>query len=176
MYKRVLTKRAFKGETLSVYKDRYLIDYEIVELEYMRVPMVALMVARTKNGKFVFVQQFRQALNGSSIEFPAGKINNSEMPHLAARREAYEEAGIYTKKIIKLGEIYSSPEFSNEKVYVYLTTEFKELPPSPEIYEKLKVFKLSMKEVEAGIKSGKIRDGKTIAAYYMYLHYKKLKP
>lgn len=168
MYKKVLKKRAFQGKTLAVYNDSYLIDEKIVELEYMHVPAVALMVAKTKNGEFILIQQFRQALSSNSIEFPAGKIEDGEMPKRAACREAYEEAGIHAIKVMKLGEVFSSPEFSNEKVYVYLATEFQEVTPSPEIHEKLKILRMDEEEIKLCILSGKIKDNKTIAAFFLY--------
>lgn len=173
MYKKVLQELVFQGKTLAVYNDSYLINKKVVKLEYMHVPKVALMIARKENGEFLLIKQFRQALSGDSIEFPAGKVENTETPKKAACREASEEAGIQAVKVIKLGEVISSPEFSNEKVYVYLATEFQEVIAHPETHEKIKVLRMYEEDIKLAITSGKIKDGKTISAFFLYMQRQK---
>ena len=55
--------------------------------------MFVRLVKKGEPTKTLVVSQFRPPLNGYSIEFPAGLIDEGEKPEDAARRELTEETG-----------------------------------------------------------------------------------
>jgi ADP-ribose pyrophosphatase len=50
-------------------------------------------MARTQNGEFLLVRQFRPALERESLELPGGILEPGEEPASCATRELFEEAG-----------------------------------------------------------------------------------
>ena len=56
-------------------------------------PDWVLILARTKEGKWVTTQQYRHGTGKIALEFPAGIINKGEEPEQAALRELQEECG-----------------------------------------------------------------------------------
>lgn len=54
------------------------------------------------------------------IEAPAGLLEDGEEPAEAARREAFEEAGVALTTLEPLGEIWTMPGISTERMFMYL--------------------------------------------------------
>ncbi|HEY7229965.1 MAG TPA: NUDIX hydrolase [Pseudolabrys sp.] len=60
-------------------------------------------VARTPDGKFPLVRQFRPAVEKFTWEFPAGTVEQGEPPEDSCRRELLEETGYPAHTIYPLG-------------------------------------------------------------------------
>jgi 8-oxo-dGTP pyrophosphatase MutT (NUDIX family) len=60
-------------------------------------------VARTPDGKFPIVRQFRPALEKFTWELPAGTVEQGEPPEDSCRRELLEETGYPARTIHALG-------------------------------------------------------------------------
>ena len=62
---------------------------------YYRItgPDGVICAALTDDGRFVMVEQFRPAIAMTTLEFPAGAIDEGETPDQAAYREIHEETG-----------------------------------------------------------------------------------
>lgn len=56
-------------------------------------PDWVLILARTKDGKWVMTEQYRHGTGKIDLEFPAGIIDKNETPEEAAVRELQEECG-----------------------------------------------------------------------------------
>lgn len=80
-----LTARVDKVElpTGAVIDEYYVLEY----------PDWVNTIAITKEGKFVFVRQYRYALGKTVNELCAGVIEKGEEPMAAAKRELMEETG-----------------------------------------------------------------------------------
>jgi 8-oxo-dGTP pyrophosphatase MutT (NUDIX family) len=64
-----------------------------------------------------------------SLEIPAGKLDVAGEPPLeTGKRELIEEVGVTAARWEPLYEFFTSPGFSNEKVWIFLATELTELP------------------------------------------------
>lgn len=105
--KRTLIHRG-KIATLVKLDDRW----EVVE----HATAVAVLVMH--EGKVLGVRQFRPAIGQESWELPAGLVAEGESPLEAAKRELAEEVGLCATLTL-LAQGYSSPGFTNEKVYLY---------------------------------------------------------
>lgn len=65
------------------------------------------------------MKQYRKAVEEFILELPAGILNIAEEPQEGALRELKEETGYRADKINLIYEFYTSPGFSNEKVYLF---------------------------------------------------------
>ncbi|MDU6522793.1 MAG: NUDIX hydrolase, partial [Enterococcus sp.] len=101
-------------------------------------------------------------------EIPAGKIDPGEgqHPEKTALRELEEETGFTTEKLTYVNEMYLSPGFSNEKLYIYAATELVKVenPLPQDEDEVLELYELTLEEAKQAIVDGAICDAKTIFA------------
>lgn len=116
-------------------------------------------------GNVYFVEQFRIAARRELLELPAGKIEKGEIPLAAAERELREETGMAAKEIKPLGEFYMSPGYASEYMYCFLATGLYPAPLTPDADEFINVRKIPLAEIFEMIRTGKIVDSKTLAAF-----------
>lgn len=160
------------------YKGRKF-DYEVVNLrlpngvvgdwECIRHPGGALAVPITQDGKFVLVKQYRFAVEGRLLEFPAGTVEAHEDPAKTIQREIEEETGYRANKWQSLGKFALAPGYSDEYIYAFLAQDLEKLPtpPQQDDDEDLEVVLMTAEELEAAILVGEPIDGKSIASFYM---------
>lgn len=110
------------------------------------------------------VKQFRYPLKQTIIELPAGKLEKDENPDFAAARELEEETGYKAKNWKSLGFIYTSPGYSDEKLYLYLATGLEFVGEHPDDGEVLKAYEYPLDDFIQKVKNGEIADAKTVCA------------
>ncbi|MBF7097137.1 NUDIX hydrolase [Alkalibacter mobilis] len=163
-------------ETKEIYKGKILdLDVEKVELQNGKISYREIVrhngacaVLAVNNNKVVMIRQYRKPVDLDLLEIPAGKIDEGELPEACAVRELEEETGFIPRKLIKLGEIYTSPGFSNEIIYMYYSNELLVGKINRDEDEFIDVVEVEMESLDGMIKEGKIKDGKTLAAITMY--------
>ncbi|MBQ9118360.1 MAG: NUDIX hydrolase [Clostridia bacterium] len=121
-----------------------------------------------KEGKILFIKQYRYAYGEVVLEIPAGKLNPGEDPSQAAYRELIEEAGVTAEKINLLHVVYPSPGYTNEKIYIYEAIGGASGDSHPDEDEFLEVEYIPFDKVKKMLASGEIKDGKTIIALQNY--------
>ena len=85
-----------------------------------------------------------------------------------AHRELQEETGYTARKIRKLLEVFPSPGLLGEKMEIFLAEGLKKGKARPEDDEKITQRILTLTEARKWIRSGKIRDSKTVAGILYY--------
>lgn len=154
----------YRGKILSLRcDDAVLPDGKPCKREIVEHSGGAAVLAETQEG-IALVRQFRYAYGEEIFEIPAGKLNAHEDPMLAAGRELSEETGLQAEKLELLTELYPSPGYTNEKIYIYKASGLKRGKGHLDEGEFLDVLYLPRKEVIAMIRDGRIKDSKTIAA------------
>lgn len=123
---------------------------------------VGVVPLTTDGGQVVLVEQYRHPVAREVLEIPAGIPAEGEDPLDCARRELKEETGLSSEKIVKLTEFYTTPGYSDEVFHLYLGVDVKEGEMEPEDDEVLKVIKLPLEQALEMVKTGEIRDAKTI--------------
>ncbi len=117
-----------------VYQDRNQKVHKIVaqfdefSKEYFvsdRGQRSALMAIR--NGKVLFVRQYRLIINALSYEIPGGRIDEDETPESAAIRECFEETGIKCSNLKPLISYHPSLDIEKCYTYVFLSENCNEL-------------------------------------------------
>ena len=119
----------YKGRIINLAKEG---NYEIVE----HADAVAILVER--EGKILFVRQYRPAIGVATLEIPAGLIDPGETPAEAAKRELAEEAQL-TGDLEYLTGFYLSPGFCDEKLHVFRATNLQAAYAKPDDDEDITV-------------------------------------
>lgn len=76
-------------------------------------PPGVICVVLSATGDFVMVRQPRPAIEGYTLEFPAGSIEAGETPEDAARREVREETGMEVSALACVGIMHPLPNRMN---------------------------------------------------------------
>ena len=160
-------KHVFTGRVIEVNIERVrLPNGAVADLEIIRHPGGAAVVAIDADDRVCLLRQFRHAAGGWVWELPAGKIDNREPPFDTARRELEEEAGMAAAAWQPLGDYLSSPGVFTEVVHLFLATQLTPLPPRPEEHEVFEVHWLPFRDVLQMARSGELRDGKSLVGVY----------
>ena len=99
------------------------------------------------------------------LEIPAGKIDPGEAPDVCAARELTEETGFRAERLRKLGAVFTTPGFCNEKIHLYLADRLVPAHQHLDTDEFLDVVKIPLDEALEMIRNGEISDAKTLAAF-----------
>jgi ADP-ribose pyrophosphatase len=134
----------------------------VAELEIIRHPGGAAIVAIDNARRVCLLRQFRHAADGWIWELPAGKLEPAEPPLLTARRELIEEAGASAQSWQSLGSYVSSPGVFTEIVHLYLARGLDSVKMSHEPSESIEVHWIDFVEACIRAESGDINDGKTV--------------
>ena len=124
-------------------------------------------IAITSENKMILVKQYRKAIEATSYEIPAGKLEVGENadPQAAALRELEEETG-YTGQLELIYDFYSAIGFCNEKIKLYSASPLTKVenPRPQDEDETLELFEVSLEEAHQLLQNGDICDAKTIMA------------
>jgi len=136
--------------------------------DIIRHPGAVGVVAQHANGKFVFVKQYRKAIEHITTEVVAGTLDPGEDPMECAKRELTEETGYTAIDIEYLGRIHPSPGYIEEKIELYFATVDEQGETNPDEDENVEAFLLTAEEAVEMILNGQITDSKTVAAWLFY--------
>ncbi|HYD34725.1 MAG TPA: GDP-mannose pyrophosphatase NudK [Vitreimonas sp.] len=120
----------------------------------------------------ILTQQFRLPtyINGNEsglmIEACAGLLDKDN-PEECIKRETEEETGYQIKNLQKIGEIYMSPGSVTEILYFYVAEYNEDMKVTDgggltDDQEHIKVLELPLVQALEMVKTGEIKDGKTI--------------
>ena len=121
------------------------------------------------DGKIPFVRQYRYAYKEETLELPAGKIEKDEDPYECALRELTEEVGLVASELENYGEVYPSPGYTNEILYLYVAKGIKKGKQHFDRDEVLDVVYLSREEIKKYLQDNILKDAKTVCLLYKYL-------
>lgn len=139
------------------------------EWECIRHPGGALAIPVTPEGQLVLVRQYRFAVRGRLLEFPAGTIEDHEDPLTTIQREIQEETGYRAATWQSLGNFALAPGYSDELIYAYLATDLEkiETPLDLDADEDLEVVLMTPEQLEKAIWEREAVDAKSIASFFM---------
>ncbi|NLQ05423.1 NUDIX hydrolase [Cylindrospermopsis raciborskii] len=148
------------------------------EWECIRHPGGALAIPVTDDGKLILVRQYRFAVQGRLLEFPAGTVEPNEKPLTTVQREIQEEIGYKAHQWDKLGEFFLAPGYSDEIIYAFLARDLEKLetPPQQDEDEDIETVFLSPAQLEAAIDRGEPVDAKTVTSFFLARSFLMLKP
>jgi 8-oxo-dGTP pyrophosphatase MutT (NUDIX family) len=163
----ISVKKVYRGRVIDLTLERVrLPDGSETELEIVRHPGGAAVVALERDDRVCLLRQFRHAGGGWLWELPAGKIDHREAPDLTARRELAEEAGVSARRWESLGWMHSSPGVFDEVIHLFLARELEHAEQQLEQDEVLEVHWIPFAEALDWAVSGKISDAKTLIGLF----------
>jgi ADP-ribose pyrophosphatase len=129
------SKWAYRGRTISVRVDPVHVGpLNTVREVVVRVPAVGV-IAETASHDVVMIRQYRWAVAASLWELPAGEVDPGGSAAAAARRGLREETGDEARNWSLAKEIYPSPGYTDEKIYLYYATDLQKTEAEPEADE-----------------------------------------
>ncbi len=114
--------------------------------------------------RIVLVRQYRYAVDALVWELPAGRRDAGETPDEGARRELEEEVGLRAAALEPLLVFWTTPGFCDEVMHLFRATGLTPVPPRPEADERIESATFTLDEAIGMLKSGEIREGKTLVA------------
>ena len=123
------------------------------------------------DGRILMIQQYRHAAKQYLWELVAGRIDGGETPLHAAARELIEETGYRATKFRIFLDVFPTPGFLEERMFLLLAEGLTPGKASPEDDEKIISRAYNHKQLEEMIRTGKLRDAKSIAGILYYLRF-----
>lgn len=132
-------------------------------------------LAETKRGEYIFIEQDRYPVNGPVIELPGGLVGDGgedESSEVAARRELLEETGWGGGVWRSLGKGASSPGLTSESVEIFHVTGAEKLAAgggvgSEQITSHLVPKRDARDWIEQMRRAGKVIDFRLFAAIWL---------
>ncbi len=156
-------REVYSGRIIRVGVDQVEMESGFRTLrEVVHHPGGAVALARSPEGKILFVRQPRYPLDRQLLELPAGKLDGGEDPAEAVRRELEEETGYVAERWTHLSSFYSSPGFCTELLHLYLAEGLRPGSIKPEHDEMITVESYTLEESLDLVRRGEIQDAKTI--------------
>ena len=163
--------KIFKGRVVDLAVDRVrLPNGKVCELELIRHPGASVVVPVDSSGSVFLIRQYRHATGGFLLEAPAGKLDPGESPEACAAREVQEETGFRAGRLEPLGWIWTTPGFTDEKIWLFLGEELTPVPQELQDDEVLSVERMPLEEAIEMALTGQITDAKTICALLRARH------
>ncbi len=161
--KTVNSKKIFEGKIINLRVDTIeLPNQKRATREIVEHPGAVGIVPITSNQEMILVKQFRKPVDDFLLEIPAGKLEKNEEPLSCAVRELKEETGYTSANIKSLFSFYTSPGFSDEKMYLYLATDITPGPSNPDEGEYIHIESYPIAQLVDMIYRDEIKDSKTI--------------
>jgi len=171
MYERTVSKRTvFRGKVFGVQRHQVVLPGgRRAVRDLISHPGAVAVVPVLDDGRIVLIRQFRKAIEQVLCEIPAGTREKGERLAVCVRRELAEETGYRARKIKRLVTIYPVPGYSSEMIDIYVATGLTASAANPEADEQIEVVPMKPERIVKMIRSGTIKDGKTIAGILCYL-------
>ncbi len=163
----VASHPVFRGRIIDVSTERlrYANGREY-DLDYVRHPGAAAVVALDDGGRVCLVRQYRHGILDFLWEIPAGKLDSGEPPDLCAVRELREETGVTARRWTSLGTYLPAPGIFTEIIHLYLARDLQVGPASPDADEELELQWLPLSDAIDKVLRGEWNDGKTAMALW----------
>jgi ADP-ribose pyrophosphatase len=157
----------YKGRIIRLAVERVrLPDGREFDMEMVRHPGGAAVVALDGEGRVCLLRQYRHAADGWLWEVPAGKREAGEAPLQTARRELREEAGREADEWGSLGHVLSSPGIFDEVVHLFLARGLHPAAVARDAEELLEVHWVPLADAVRWAVDGDVSDAKTVAALF----------
>lgn len=175
MYEKTIgSKTVFRGRIMQVD----VLDVELANgrhstREIVRHGKAVAVIARRRDGRFVFIRQFRKALERICFEVMAGNCDPGEESETAAIRELKEETGYTPETIHRLGSIFPSVGYCTEQIDIFYADVHEPGKTDFDSDEQIETILLTEKEMDERIGAGTVQDAKTLAAWMLYKNIEK---
>jgi len=123
------------------------------------------------DGRIWLIRQYRYATRQYLWELVAGRIDSGESVRQAAARELIEETGYRAKSFRVFLDVFPTPGFLEERMYILLAEKLTAGEARPEEDEKITAKTFRRADLERMIRKNVLRDAKTIAGLLYYFRF-----
>jgi 8-oxo-dGTP pyrophosphatase MutT (NUDIX family) len=122
--------------------------------------------------RLLMVRQFRQGVERTTVEFPAGLAEPGEDPREAAARELAEETGYRAASLRQIGRVAANPAFMTNWCVTFCAEGLSAGAQRLDALENLELLEVPLEELRAGIGAGQFINSLTVVALHWYLRYR----
>ena len=160
----------YQGRVFGIRRDEVLEPSGLrTTREVITHPGSVVVLPVLPDGRIVMIRQYRHATRQYLWELVAGRKEPEETPKQGAARELLEETGYRAKRFKVFLDVFPTPGFLEERMYLLLAEGLTAGEAQPEEDEKIEVRAYRVNELKQMIKSGRLRDAKSIAGILYYL-------
>jgi len=165
---RIASKRVYTGRVINLDIDTVRFpNGTIGELEMIRHSGASAVVPFLSDPtgddpQVLLIRQYRYAAEGFVYEIPAGRLDTGEEPVGCARRELREETGCDAERVEHLTTIYTTPGFTDERIYLFMAVGLTRGELAREADEFIELETMPLSRALELVEGGAIQDAKTI--------------
>ena len=164
------SEMVYQGKVFGLRRDEVLEPSGLrATREVITHPGSVVVLPVLPDGRIVRIRQYRHATRQYLWELVAGRKEPGETPKQGAARELMEETGYRAKRFRIFLDVFPTPGFLEERMYLLLAEGLTAGEAQPEEDEKIEVRAYWLNELKQMIKSRRLRDAKSIAGILYYL-------
>src|SRR5213082_289971 len=162
----------YEGPIFGIRRDKVIEPSGVrATREVITHPGSVVVLPVLADGRILLIQQYRHATRQYLWELVAGRMDPGETPKAAAARELIEETGYRARRFRIFLDIFPTPGFLEERMFILLAEGLTAREAEPEEDEKIIPRAYSRKQLDEMIGEGKLRDAKSIAGILYYFRY-----
>ena len=162
----------YEGPVFGIRRDEVIEPSGVRAIrEVITHPGSVVVLPVLPDGRILLIQQYRHATRQYLWELVAGRMDPGETPKAAAARELIEETGYRAKRLRVFLDVFPTPGFLEERMFLLLAEGLSAGEAEPEEDEKIISHAYKRKELEEMIRGGKLRDAKSIAGILFYFRF-----
>lgn len=166
------SKIIYKGPVFGVRRDEVLEPGGLRAVrEVITHPGSVVVLPVLPDGRILLIRQYRYATRQYLWELVAGRIDSGETVREAAARELIEETGYRAKRFRVFLDVFPTPGFLEERMYILLAEQLTAGQAQPEEDEKITAKAFGRADLERMIETNVLRDAKTIAGLLYYFRF-----
>src|SRR6266478_1624940 len=173
------SKIIYQGKIFGIRRDEVIEPSGVRAIrEVITHPGSVVVLPVLPDGRILLVRQYRHATRQYLWELVAGRIDAGENVRQAAARELIEETGYRAQRFRVFLDVFPTPGFLEERMYILLAEKLTAGEAQPEEDEKITAKAFAPAALAGMIRRNVLRDAKSIAGllyYFRFLAGKKKK-
>ncbi len=166
------SEEIYKGPVFGVRRDEVLEPGGLRTIrEVITHPGSVVVLPVLADGRILLVRQYRHATRQYLWELVAGRIDAGENVRQAAARELIEETGYRAQRLRVFLDVFPTPGFLEERMYILLAEKLTAGEAQPEEDEKITAKAFTPAALERMIRQNALRDAKSIAGLLYYFRF-----
>jgi len=130
----------------------------IPDWAWVVIPDSSIVLAVTKENKFLCFRQTKYAIQGTSLAPVGGMLEPNELPLDAAKRELLEEMGYEASEWVNLGSYILDPNRGIGTIHLFLALSAQRVAePNSDDLEEQELLSLTRSEMETVLKAGEFK-------------------